>query len=167
MRSRPLTVFVLFLVFTNLVPATMADEDVNHKPTARITTPQNNTQFDGSQKVTFIAEVFDKDGDDVTVVWSCEGNEMERYLIRNGTGLHQWSTKLKAGGTYTFELMLSDGKLEKRYYLTIVIRPGDDPYVHGPMFSFLDAVVAGSIAFGIILAIFFSFILRRDSGPVY
>ena len=98
-----------------MVPVALADEDSGHRPTARITTPQNNTQFDGGQKVTFVAEVFNEDGDEVIAIWSADGQEVERYRFSNGTGVHQWTMVLKGGHTYIFELNISDGDLESHY----------------------------------------------------
>jgi hypothetical protein len=119
-------------------------DDTNRKPTARITTPQNNTQFDAGKKINFIADASDPDGDPITLIWLENGKEIERFQIPNGTGLHNWEAKFKAGTTHVIELVVTDGELESRYYLTLVIKPKkDDGGIPG--FEIMVAIFAMTI----------------------
>ena len=112
-------------------------DNTNRKPSARITTPQNNTQFDYGTLVNFIAEANDPDGDAVTLTWFENGAQIHAFqgpnpMSSNGT-IDSWSKKFKAGTTHVIELVVKNvpGGLERRYYLTIVIKPGqpaDHPY---------------------------------------
>ena len=159
MRTRALTVLILSLVIMNLAPTTVADDDENHRRTARITTPLNHTLFVGGQTVKFVAEACDKDGDQITLTSYCDGKEVERYLFYDGTGVHEWSMKLGPGSTYDFELVVSEGELESHYFLTLVVKSGGPP--PDPGFPMYHAFMAGSVASGIIFVVFLILILWR------
>ena len=100
-------------------------DNTNRKPTARITTPLNNTQFDANGKaINFIIEATDPDGDPITIKWMENGQEIHAFQSQNGTALDSWSKKFNAGTTHVIEVVVKDnGGMESRYYLTIVIKP--------------------------------------------
>ena len=123
-------------------------DDTNRKPTARITTPQNNTQFDPDKTINFIAEANDPDGDAVTLTWFENGAQIHAFqspnpMPSNGT-IDSWSKKFKAGTTHVIEVVVKDvpGGLESRYYLTIVIKPAAGKGGIIPGFEMVIAVLA-------------------------
>ena len=123
-------------------------DNTNRKPSARITTPQNNTQFDPGKTINFIAEASDPDGDAITLRWLENGQELQSYSIANGTGIHSWSKKFKAGTTHVIELVVKDaGGLESRYYLTVVIKPNPQKAtIPGFEAVVLVLAIAGAVA---------------------
>lgn len=117
-------------------------DDTNRKPTARITTPQNNSQFDHGKKVNFIAEASDPDGDPITINWYENGVLLHRARLENGSGIDYWSTNFKAGTTHVIELQVQDDAgLESRYYLTILITPIANPDTIMPLCGYYYCTV--------------------------
>jgi hypothetical protein len=100
-------------------------DNTNRKPTARITTPQNNSQFDPGKSINFIAEATDPDRDPITIKWMENGQEIHASQSENGTILDSWSKKFNSGTIHVIEVVVKDtGGLNSTHYFTIVVNPG-------------------------------------------
>jgi len=100
-------------------------DNTNRKPTLRITTPQNNSQFDPGRSINFIAEATDPDGDPITIKWLENGQEIHASQSENGTILDSWSKKFNSGTTHVIEVIVKDsGGLTSYYYFTIDVKIG-------------------------------------------
>jgi hypothetical protein len=103
-------------------------DDTNRKPTAKISNPQNNTQFDSGKAIFFVCVANDPDNDPITLIWYENGAEIHRTQSgnppdKNGT-IDNWNKKFAAGTTHVIELVVKDsGGMENDYYTTIVIKP--------------------------------------------
>ncbi len=97
-------------------------DNTNRKPTARITTPQNNTQVDPGKLTYLIAEANDPDGDPMELKWYENGVLIHQNHFNNGSGLDYWSKRFKPGSTHCIVLKVNDtGGLSSTYYRTIVV----------------------------------------------
>jgi len=96
--------------------------NINRKPIARISTPQNNTQVDPGKLTYLIAEVDDVDEDPVETNWYENGKLIHQNHFNNGSGLDYWSKRFKSGSTHCIVLKVNDtGGLSSTYYRTIVV----------------------------------------------